>query len=823
MGTDTEARDLREQLQASLGGAYALGNELGGGGMARVFVAEETTLGRRVVVKVLPPELSGPAGAERFRREADVAAGLQHPHIVPLLAAGESGGLLFYTMPLVDGETLRARLARDGALALPEAVRVLRDVTSALAYAHRRGVVHRDIKPENVLLGEGGDALVTDFGLAKALAAAREAGTPAPPGALTSIGVAVGTPAYMAPEQAAADPATDHRADLYALGVVAYEVLAGSHPFARRPAHALLAAHAAEAPELLTRRRASVPADLAALVMHLLEKHPADRPQSAEAVLQALDVVPTPRTSGYSSMPSPSRPEHVMSRPGVRLAVGAVVLALAGYGGYTAWRLRAPVPARPATAGPDTVPGTASAVAARPSVAVLPFVNTSRDPAEEHFSDGLTDELIGALGKVAGLRVTGRTSTFALKGTRLGVRAVAETLGVRTVVEGSWRRSGSRLRVGTQLVSAADGAVLWTETYDRETRDVFAVQEEIAGAIVAALRGQLGAGVVRAPLVQRAPADLATYELYLKGQYVLNSRISRDGLQQAIRYFDQAVARDASYARAHAGLSQAYTVLASFGYARPHQAFARAKAAAHRALALDSTLAEAHAALAHTLFVHDFDWSAAEREFRRALALDPANPGARRLYALLLQDQGHFDRALAHLDTARASDPLAPLVNTIRGRVYVNARRPAEAIRPLEEALALSPDLDIAYQQLGHAYLQQGKPADAITALRRAAALSGLRDSAHLAYAYGVTGQRAEAARVVRALLDPAAPRDLPPFHLAMAYAGLGDKDAAFQWLERGYMERGAFMDGVKVTPAFASLHSDPRWAQLLRRMGLER
>jgi TolB-like protein/tetratricopeptide (TPR) repeat protein len=563
-----------------------------------------------------------------------------------------------------------------------------------------------------------------------------------------------------------------------------------------------------------------VPAGLAALVMHLLQKHPADRPQSAEQVLQVLDAVPTSRTSGYSS--TPWRPEHVASRPGVRLAVAAVVLALAGYGGYTAWRLRAPAPARPAAAERGASPGTAPAVATRPSVAVLPFVNTSRDPDDEHFSDGLTDELIGALGKVAGLKVTGRTSTFALKGTRLSVRAVAETLGVGTVVEGSVRRAGGRLKVGAQLVSAADGAVLWTETYDRETRDVFAVQEEIAGAIVAALRGQLGAGLERAPFVKRAPADLAVYELYLKGRYVLRSRISRDALLQAIRYFDQAVAGDASYARAHAGLSHAYTVLAGFGYARPHEAFARAKAAARRALALDSTLAEAHAALAHTLFVYDFDWAASEREFRRAVVLDPANPDARRLYALLLQNQGRFDEAVAQLDTARAADPLAPLVNTILGRVYVNARRPAEAIRPLEEALALSPDLDVAYQQLGHAYLQQGRPADAIAALRQAAVLSGLRDSAHLAYAYGVTSQRAEAERVLQALLDPAARREPPAFHIAMAYAGLGEKDAAFQWLERGYLERGAFMDGVKVTPAFVSLHSDPRWGQLLRRMGLE-
>ncbi|MEJ7812394.1 MAG: protein kinase [Gemmatimonadaceae bacterium] len=817
MDTDTDALGLRQQLQASLGAAYALGRELGGGGMARVFVAEETTLGRRVVVKVLPPELSGVVHAERFRRESHVAAGLQHPHIVPLLAAGESGGLLFYTMPLVEGETLRARLTRDGALALPVAVRVLRDVARALAYAHRRGVVHRDIKPENVLLGEGGDALVTDFGLAKALAAARDGSETAPPSALTSVGVAVGTPAYSAPEQAAADAATDHRADLYALGVVAYEVLAGSHPFVGRSAHAMLAAHAAEAPELLSRRRTSVPAELAALVMRLLEKHPADRPQSAEAVLQVLDALTPSTASGYRT--TGTRSTRRAPRLDTRVAVGAGLLALAAYGGYTAWH-------RPrATAAPTAAGATGTATAAtpaptRPSLAVLPFANTSGDPADEAFSDGLTDELIGALGKVAGLRVAGRTSAFALKGTRLGVRAVAETLGVGAVLEGSVRRAGGRLKVGAQLVSAADGAVLWTETYDRAFADVFAVQEEIAQAIVGALRGRLG-GDAQVVLVHPGTADIAAYEQYLKGQLFFNQRTPA-GLRRAVSYFEQAIARDPTYARAYAGLAHAHLVMVVFGNARPTEELPRARAAALRALALDSTVAEAHAALGHLRFVFDWQWAEGLRALDRAIALDPGYAFARQLRGIYLMNRGRLDESATALRDALAVDPLSAAIRMNLGQAYVYAHRPDEAIRHLRDALELNPELVSAHQHLGFAYLQKRMPTEAVAAFAHAAARGGANDSAQLAYAYGITGRRREAEAILRDVLAQQRNRYVQPSGIVLAYVGLGDRDAAFRWLEQGYGEHAAQMNQLKVHPAYEPLHADPRWAALLRRMRLE-
>jgi len=491
------------------------------------------------------------------------------------------------------------------------------------------------------------------------------------------------------------------------------------------------------------------------------------------------------------------------NRMGLVLAAGALMLAAVA---YRTW----PHNPTPVVRVPTT----------RASVAVLPFVNTTGDPGNEPFSDGLTDELIGTLGKVSGLHVAGRTSSFALKGKRLGVRAVGDTLGVGAVLEGSVRREGNRLKVAAQLVSTSDGTVIWTETYDRELVDAFSVQEEIARAITAALRVKLVARSDRARS-RRPTADPVAFEFYLRGRYIWRERPGRDGILEAARYFEQAIARDSLYAQAYAGLSDAHTRLAVFGYGEPREEFAKAKAAAQRALGLDSTLADAHASLAHMLLVHDFDWAGSEREFRLALALDPRYIFARTVLAICLSSQGRFDEAIADLDSARATDPLAPSVGQVLGRIYVSQHRPDLAIRELNGALELNPQLDLSYEQLGHAYLQKGKYVEAINALRRAAALSGFRDSAQLAYAYAVAGEPLEARRVVRRLVDPSQRRYVSPFHIAMAYAGLGERDEAFRWLDRGYEQRASFMSGVKSETGFQSLHSDPRWPILLGRMGL--
>ena len=739
--------DLREQLQHTLGATYTLERELGGGGMSRVFVAEDTVLGRSVVVKVLPPDMASGVSIERFKREISVAARLQHPHIVPLLSAGETGGLPYFTMPFVEGESLRARLARGEEIPLREAVHLLREVASALAYAHRKGVIHRDIKPENVLITEQ-HAMVTDFGVAKAISAATQADTDG----LTAVGVALGTPAYMAPEQVAGDPGTDHRADIYAFGVIAYELLAGRAPFAGRAAQALMAAHVIETPEPVNKRRSGIPTGLAALVMRCLEKSPDNRPPHAEDILRDLD--------DEAAVRHDKKDVH-------------------------------------------------------PSVAVLPMVNTSGDPDNEHFSDGLTDELIGVFSKVEGITVTGRTSTFALKGKGLSVRAISDLLHVEHVLEGSVRRAGDRLRVRVQLVNA-DESVIWSESYDRRLEDVFAVQEEIAQAVVRALEVKLVP--TRGPLVRPATKDLMAYDLFLKGRYVRRG-MAPDQMRLAIEYFEQAVARDPSYARAYAWLSDTHWLQIVLASKPPSEEVPRAREYATAALALDSSLAEAHWAMGQLLAGFDWDKPAAERAFKRAILLDPGFEEARHLYGIFLFHWNRIDEAEAELTRTLEIDPLLAAAHHTYGRLHLSMRRPDQAITHLREAVTLEPMFSLAHAQLGHAYLQKGMPAEAITEFEAGARIGSPSDKAHLAYGYAMVGRHKDAMAILANLVSPG--NHPPPFHMALAYVGLGDHDEAFRWLEQAREEHAPWLVTVNIDRAFDPLRVDSRFGNIVRFVGL--
>jgi len=739
--------DLRDQLQHTLGASYTLERELGGGGMSRVFVAEDTALGRSVVVKVLPPEMASGVSIERFKREITLAARLQHPHIVPLLSAGETGGLPYFTMPFVEGESLRARLARGEEVPLRAAVHLLREVASALAYAHRKGVIHRDIKPENVLITEQ-HAMVTDFGVAKAISAA----THADADGLTAVGVALGTPAYMAPEQVAGDPGTDHRADIYAFGVIAYELLAGRAPFAGRTAQALMAAHVLETPEAISSRRVGVPAELSALVMRCLEKSPDNRPQSAEDILRRLDDVPATHREQKD---------------------------------------------------------------ARPSIAVLPMVNTSGDPENEHFSDGLTDELIGVFSKVDGITVTGRTSTFALKGKGLSVRAITDLLHVEHALEGSVRRAGDRLKVRVQLVNA-DGSVIWSESYDRRLEDVFAVQEEIAQAVVRALEVKLVAA--RGPLVRPATKDLTAYDLFLKGRYVRRG-MAPDQMRLAIQYFERAVARDPSYARAYAWLSDTHWLQIVLASRPTSEEVPLAREYATAALALDSSLAEAYWAMAQLLAGFDWDRPGAEHAFKRAIVLDPGFEEARHLYGIFLFHWSRIDEAEAELTRTLEIDPLLAAAHHTFGRLHLSMRRPDQAITHLREALTLEPMFSLAHSQLGHAYLQKGMSAEAITEFEAGARIGSASDKAHLAYGYARVGRHEDAKAILANLVSPG--NYPPPFHMALAYVGLADHNEAFRWLEQAREEHAPWLITVNVDRAFDPLRVDSRFGDIVRSMGL--
>ena len=803
--------ELLGRLQATLGGAYTVERELGGGGMSRVFVAEDRSLGRRVVVKLLPPDMAGAVNVERFKREVGLAARLQHPHIVPLLNAGEMDGIPYFTMPFIEGESLRARLVRHGELPVAEAMRVLREVASALAYAHERGVVHRDVKPDNVLMS-GGAAMVTDFGVAKALV--QSGGDASASASLTSMGVALGTPAYMAPEQASADPSVDHRADVYALGCMAYELLTGQPPFTGRSAQAVLAAHVQEEPEPVTKRRVGMPPALAALVMRCLAKRPADRPQTAMDVVHALDAITTP--SG--GMP-PTSAVTAVQREDWKAGTGsrrALVIVFAGILAVAAGALVFHKGAPGSGIAPSARAGDASK-----SLAVLPFANVGGDTATEYFADGMTDEVTSALSKLEGLRVASRTSSFAYKGKRdTDVRVAGRQLNVGAILEGTVRRAGGRVRLTAQLTSAADGLTLWSDSYERDVKDVFAVQDELARAIAGALRLRYGSAT---PPKARS-TDAETHDLVLRGDYLAN-RYDEPGLRGAISLYEQAAQRDPAYVPAWTGIANAWSRLAD-DFVAPREAIPHIRKAVTRALAVDSLDAGAHAQLALLYWWYDWNVPGARQEFARALSLHggvDAYRDAAAGYSQLLQLEGLTDSARKVATAAADAEPTNELALGQAANLTTRGY-PGDGERYCRRLAELEPDpgclLDL-YSLRG-----QGDSVLALIARReraspapsgRGVAYRRLVFAAALAHAGARDRARHEVAEALREIGTRYVSESFP----ALAWLEIGDRDSAFAWLERGLRSRSGYIPLLPTITAWAPMRSDPRYKSLIERAGL--
>jgi TolB-like protein/tetratricopeptide (TPR) repeat protein len=787
--------DLRDQLQAALGTTYTLERELGGGGMSRVFVAQEIALGRKVVIKVLAPDLAAGVSAERFAREIRLAAKLQHPNIVPLHAAGAADGLPYYTMPFVEGLSLRSRITSGGPLPISECVRILRDVARAVAYAHDQGVVHRDIKPENVLLS-GDSAVVTDFGIAKAVSAAKTAGSGE---TLTSAGMGIGTPAYMAPEQAAGDPATDYRADIYSFGCLAYELLTGKPPFPDRAVHQLFIAHAMETPQPVQAKNPAVPDALAAVVMQCLAKNPEERPQSARDIVEQLEAV---ATSSGSNTYSGRKPV------GKRLLIGGVAAAL-----VIAIALGVVFRSRGGMTG-----GNASGRVE--SLAVLPFENVGGDTANAYFAEGMADELTNALAKVPAIRVAARSSAYSYQGKRIDVREVGRALNVGSVLEGTVRRAGSRLRVSAQLTGAKDGLVRWSDSYERQMQDVFTVQDDITRAIVGALRVKLDPKSVRAGKVDHGTADLQAFDLYLRGRYAWNKRTPQ-GLQDAIHYFQEAIRRDSTYALAYSGMADAYISLFDYDILPAAVANPQSRMAAMRALALDSSLAEAHTSLAHVL-LHEWKWDESEKEFKHALELDSMRAETWDWYALSQTAVGNLDQAIAAMKRAEELDPLSGRISAELGMAYYAARKYDIAIQQERKALRMDPGIATSYWVIGMSDEQKRLFSAATAMYQQALKLRPGNPNylASLARSYALAGKTSEARRVLNGLLK--SPEPVSPFFIALVYTALGEKDAAFEWLNKAVTERSGSVRYLKIEPRLDPLRSDPRFDSLLQRVGLK-
>lgn len=746
--------DLQTRLARGLGTHYTVDRDLGQGGMAVVFRAHDLRHDRPVAIKVLRPEIAAEIGAERFLREIKLAAGLTHPHILPVFDSGEADGLLFYVMPSMEGRSLRERLDRERQLPLTDALRITREIASALDYAHRHHVVHRDIKPENILLHEG-SAMVADFGIGKALTGNATS--------LTQTGLSLGTPAYMSPEQAAGELDTDGRSDLYSLGCVLYEMLAGEPPFTGVNAQAIIAKRfLSPIPRVRTTR--DVPDSVDAAVARALARTPADRFPSAADFAVALRAI-----------------------------------------------------IHDAETGTHHVTGDAHRVAPK-AIAVLPLANMSADPENEYFSDGMTEEIINALAKVPGMQVASRTSSFAFKGKEADVRQIGEKLGVGSVLEGSVRKVGSRIRITAQLIGVENGYHLWSETYDRQLEDVFAVQDEISRAIVDALKVHLAADA--APIV--APTkNLEAYTLYLKGRFFF-AKLSEPALRKALDLFQHALLQDPGFARAYAGIADVWCNLAD-DWVAPDDAYPRAKAAAERALQRDPELAEAITSVGKVLCWHEWDFGAAEAQLARAVALSPNYAEAHYVHGTALPLVGRLDDAIETMAKALKLDPLSVHYSEWLSRFLLYAGDNDGAIAQGHRTLEMDELCIRAPHYIGSALLALGKADEALTWFRRAQAheKSVRSYDAMIVRALAALGQREEAEAIMARLEEESRHQYLRSEILAMGHAAVGRLDDAFAALERAYHARSAGLIYLHVDPGYGPLRADPRFADLVARIGL--
>ncbi len=735
-------------LTGELAGRYAVERELGRGGMATVYLADDQKHHRKVAVKVLRPEVGELLGPDRFTREIRVAAALNHPHILPLYDSGEVDGLLFYVMPYVRGESLRQRLDREKQLPVADVLRIAGQMAAALDHAHAHGLIHRDIKPENILLHEG-EAMLADFGIALAES------TPALGPRLTAVGLALGTPAYMSPEQAAGDPDLTARSDVYSLACVLYELLAGEPPHTGPTAQAVMAKRFTDPPPSIRRARPAVPARVDHALSRALARVPADRFASAGELAAALTATDT----------EPSRP---------------------------------------------------------PSVAVLPFLNLSADPENEYFADGITEDVIAQLAKIRSLKVISRGSVMPFKRRERSIRDVAATLEVSSVLDGSVRRVGDRVRIVAQLIDGETDQHLWSQTYDRQLTDIFAIQTDVALQIATELKAELSPSE-RIRIGREPTQDLQAYQLYLQGRYWY-TRYTEQGFLKGIEYYRRAIAADPGYAMAHVGVGLAYAELAAGqggGKIREHEAHDEARKAIATALTLDNALGEAHAVLALLMCVHDYDWAGSEREFRLALTLSPGSADIHDHYGWLCSALGRFDEALELTRRAQELDPLAHRADM--ATTLIRSGRYEEALQAALKGLEFEPDYARGRATLAWAYLMLGRIDEGIAELRRAVELAPANSLyfAQLGEAYGLAGRIEEAREVLGRLEEMARTQYVSPYHLAYVYTGLGEMDRAMDLLEQAYDERAGSLYGVKGSFLFVPLRGHPRFQALLAKMNL--
>ncbi|MFZ0818491.1 MAG: protein kinase [Candidatus Acidiferrales bacterium] len=784
-------------------GHYLILSKIGAGGMGEVYSARDERLERDVALKILSAEaLADEAARKRFRKEALALSKLNHPNIATIFDFDTESGVDFLAMEYVQGETLAQKLS-GGSLPEKETAAIAAQIVDSLDEAHEQGIVHRDLKPSNIMVTPKGRVKVLDFGLAKLL---RPVGSITTAETLSDTQGLAGTLPYMSPEQLQ-DDQVDARSDIFSFGAVVYESATGQRPFRGEVVSRLMDAILHQTPVPPRALNPRVSQEMERIVLKCLEKDPSLRYQSAKEVSVDLRRLGTPSAVAVAE----AKPRRTQAR-WLRMAIG---------GGVGAISIAALLITLNAGDVRDRLFGKTGAQHIR-SLAVLPLENLSRDPDQEYFAEGITEELITDLAQISSLKVISRTSVMQYKETRKPLPQIGRELGVEAVVTGSVQRSGDRVSINAQLIDARTDKLLWGNTFRRnDLRDILALQDEVAQAIANELNIKV-TSQRQPPLASARPVDPVAYEAYLRGRYYLGKRKENEE-KESIQYFQQAIEKDPNYAAAYSGIADAYTLLGYRGDLPSNEALSKGKAAALKAIELDDSLAEAHTSLAFLAETHEWDWPTAEREYKRALELNPSYAEGHNWYAGYLMYVGRFEEGIVEAKRARDLDPLSLAINTALGGRLDLAGRENEAIEQIQKTLEMDPTFAPAHNRLGWAYLGKGMNEEAIAEFQKEVALSGSdpEESVDLGFAYAVMGKRAEAKRIFAKLKRKREHGFVSPASLGIISGALGEKDEAFAWLDKAYELRDPQLTYLKVGPKFTLLRSDPRFQDLLRRMGL--
>jgi eukaryotic-like serine/threonine-protein kinase len=769
-------------------GPYEILAPIGAGGMGEVYRARDPRLNREVAIKVLPERLANdPQALARFESEARAVAALSHPNILAIHDFGNDHGVSYAVTELLEGETLRSQLKRAG-LPWRKAVEIGFAIADGLAAAHSKGIVHRDLKPENLFLTTDGRVKILDFGLARWTPSSTSPQTESP--TLTQENAILGTAGYMSPEQVRGTPA-DARSDIFSLGCVLYEMVAGRRAFSRETSAQTMAAILETQPPELASTGKQVPAGLENVIAHCLEKNPLQRFHAAHDLGLALRAT----LDGSES----ARPVAPLVGPARWIGLGVAGLALAAAGVY--WFATRPKPID--------------------SLAVMPFVNVGGDPNAEYLSDGITESLINNLSQLPKLRVVPRTLVSSYKGREADPRKVGQDLHVRAILTGKVVQRGDSLNIQAELVDVGEVSQLWGQRYDRKFAEILAVQEEIAKQVSEKLRLRTTSEEQKR-LAKRSTESTEAYQFYLKGRYFWNRRTA-ELLKRANEYFQRAIDKDPNYGLAYAGLAESYAAFTFYGVLPPRESCPKAKAAAMQALEIDETLSEAHDALAVVKLTCEWDWPGSEKEFRRALEINPNYGTARMQFGNYLEAVGRVDDAVTEIRRAQEEEPLSLIIGAVLGRVLYEARHYDQAMEQLRKTIEIDPGFVQAHLFLGWVYEQKRMFPEAIAELRQALSGSGGAPLylGALGHAYAISGQRRLAEESLARLREQAKQRYVAPYDTAVIYIGLGDKEQTLKYLDMAYADHSGWMFGLRVDPRFDPIRGDPRYQDILRRMHL--